>query len=85
MSLVTLPPDLAQFANDVVAKGQFRDLTDVVNAGVSLLRRLDQQRADLRASVTEAQQEADRDGYLTSDDLRSHVEAQLARSTTGPV
>jgi putative addiction module CopG family antidote len=45
MHNVTLPPDLARFATDAVAAGRFRDVAEVVAAGVSLLQRQEQARA----------------------------------------
>ena len=41
---VTLPPELERFAEEAVAAGRYRDLSDVVAAGVSLLRRAEAER-----------------------------------------
>lgn len=73
-----LPPELEQFAADAVASGRYRDRADLVAAGVNLLRRQEAARAALLASVLAAQEEGDRDGYLTGDDLLARVEARLA-------
>lgn len=78
MNAITLPPDLEQYANDAVAAGRFRDVSEVVRAGISMLQRADSARAALLASVLAAQDEGDRDGYLTADDLMTRVEARLA-------
>ena len=51
----------------------------MVAAGVSLLQRQEQARAELLASVLAAEEEADRDGYLTADDMMARVEARLAQ------
>ena len=48
-------------------------------AGVSLLQRAEQARAELLDSVLAAEAEADRDGYLTADEMIARVEARLAR------
>jgi len=53
MDGITLPPDLERFATEAVAAGRYRNLDDVLAAGVGLLRR----------------QEAARDGYVTGDGL----------------
>lgn len=45
MDAVTLPPELVQYAAEAVAAGRFRDVSAVVTAGVSLLRRQEQGRA----------------------------------------
>jgi antitoxin ParD1/3/4 len=78
MDAVTLPPDLERFAEEAVAAGRFRDVSAVLAAGVSLLQRQEQARAALLASVLAAEEEADRDGYLTADDMMARVEARLA-------
>jgi antitoxin ParD1/3/4 len=79
---VTLTPELARFAAEAVAAGRYRDLSELVAAGVSLLQRQEQARADLLASVLAAEEEADRDGYLTADDMMARVEARLAKRRT---
>ena len=54
-------------------------MSAVVEAGVSLLRRIEAARVALLASVLEAQDESDREFYLTADDLTAVVEARLSR------
>ena len=79
MTAVTLPPDLQRFADDAIASGRYRDVSDLVAAGVSLLQRQEQARAALLASVVAAKAEADRDGYLTGDEVAERVRATIAR------
>lgn len=79
MDDVTLPPELARFAEAVVVAGRYRDLSEVVAAALRLLQRQEQARAELLASVLAAEEEADRDGYLTADEMMARVEARLAR------
>ncbi len=81
MDGVTLSPELEQFAAEAVAAGRFRDVSEVVAAGIDLLRRQDFARAELLASVVAAEEEADREGSLTGDDLLARVEARLAQRT----
>lgn len=78
MDDVTLPPELERFAAEAVSAGRYRDLSDVVAAGVSLLQRQEQARAELLASVLAAEAEAERDGCLTGDDMLARVRARLA-------
>ena len=82
MDAVTLPPDLERFATEAVASGRYRDLSEVIEAGISLLKRAEIARAELLASVLDAQNEGDRDGYLTADELTARVGARLAQRTT---
>ena len=82
MDTVTLPPELEQFAEQAVATGRFRNVSEVVAAGVSLLQRQEQARAELLASVLAAKEESDRQGYLTGDEVAARVRATIARKTT---
>lgn len=76
---VTLPPELEQFAADAIASGRYRDMEQVVEAGVTLLRRQEQARAELLASVLAAKAESDREGYLTGDEVADRVRATITR------
>ena len=70
MSDVTLTPELERFAAEAIAAGRYRDVSEVVQAGLSLLQRADAARAALLASVLAAEAEGDRDGYLALDQLK---------------
>jgi putative addiction module CopG family antidote len=84
MDTVTLPPELERFATEAVAAGRYRSVSEVVAAGVSLLRRQEQARAELLASVLAAKEESDRDGYLTGDEVAERVRATIARKANAP-
>jgi putative addiction module CopG family antidote len=79
MDAISLPPELEQFAAEAVAAGRYRDTADLVRAGLELLQRREQARAELLASVLAAQEEGDRIGYVTGDEVLARVEARLAR------
>ncbi len=79
MDGIALPPDLEQFAAQEVAAGRYRDMDEVVRAGVGLLRQRTAAKAELLASVLAAQDEGDRAGYLTGDEVAAHVRATIAR------
>lgn len=79
---VTLPPELERFAAEAVAAGRYRDMAEVVAAGVQLLEQRDRARAAFAASVIDAQQEAERVGYLTGDEVAERVRATIARKTS---
>jgi putative addiction module CopG family antidote len=84
MDGISLPPELERFAADEVAAGRYRDTAEVVRAGVNLLKQRSQARAELLASVLAAQEEGDRVGYLTGEELLTRVETRLARrASTG--
>jgi putative addiction module CopG family antidote len=81
MSAVTLPPALEHFADEAVATGRFRDVGEVVRAGVSLLQRLEQrreqQRAELLASVIAAEEDGVHNGFLTLDAVMRDADALI--------
>ena len=85
MTTVTLPPELEQFATEAIAAGRYRDVSEVIEAGVSLLKRQEQARSELLASVLAAKEESERDGYLTGDEVAERVRATIARKTNAAV
>ncbi len=80
MDSVTLPPDLEQFAAEAVATGRFRDVNEVVAAGIGLLRHQDAARAELLASVVAAEAEGDRLGYLSIEAVEREMEEVITRA-----
>jgi len=81
MNAVILPPELERFAEEAVASGRYHDMGDLLAAGVRLLQRHEQARAELLASVLAAKAESERDGYLTGDEVAERVRATIARKT----
>ena len=75
---VTLPPDLERFAAEAVATGRFRDFSDLVVAGIGLLRRTEGLREQLLTSVQTAERNGERDGFLTVDEVMSDADAVIA-------
>ena len=75
MDDVTLTPELARFAAEAVASGRYRDLSEVVVAGVSLLQRAEAECAAFIRSLEEAQAEAEREGWHELDDVLAEVDA----------
>ena len=83
MKTVTLPPELERFAREAVAAGRYRDLAEVVAAGVSLLQRMESERAAFVRSLEEAEAEADRDGWHTLDEVMAEAEQIIATKRRG--
>jgi antitoxin ParD1/3/4 len=75
MDDVTLTPELERFAAEAVASGRYRDLSELVAAGVSLLQRAEAERAAFIRSLEEAQAEAEREGWHELDDVLAEVDA----------
>ena len=77
MDGVSLPPDLERFATEAVAAGRYRDVADVVAAGVRLLQQADAEVAAFVRSLDEAQAEGERDGFLTAEQIHQEMSAML--------
>lgn len=78
MDHVTLPSDLERFAAEAVLAGRYGDLSKLVAAGVSLLRRQEKARADFVASLEAAEAEAEREGWDSIDDVLAEVDRIIA-------
>ena len=78
MDGLILPPDLAQFAADAVASGRFRDVDELVRAGVDLLRRRETARAEFIKSLENAQAEAERDGWHSLENVMAEADEIIA-------
>jgi|UniRef100_B0T580 antitoxin ParD1/3/4 len=72
---VQLPPALEKFAQDCIAEGRYDDVSDVVNSGLRLLQAQEERRRLLNASIDEAIAEADRDGYVTMEQVMAEMDA----------
>jgi len=75
MTTVTLTPEQAQFAAEAVAQGRYRDVGEVVQAGLALLQQAQAEVAAFVASLEEAQAEGERDGFLTIEEVEREIDA----------
>ena len=73
---IDLPPE-KDFAAAAVASGRYRDMGEVVAAGVSLLRQTGAQRDMLLASVDAARAGGERDAFLTLDEVMNDADLIL--------
>lgn len=72
---MTLPPDLESFVADAVAQGKYRDASEVIQAGVSLLRRVEIERVHLVASLERAEAEGERRDFSAIEDVERELDA----------
>jgi antitoxin ParD1/3/4 len=72
-----LPPDLAEFAAASVANGRYKDASDMLTAGLKLLRDAEAERAAFIASLEEALAEGERDGFFTLEEVESEAMAAI--------
>ena len=80
MDKVTLPPELERFA-----AGRYRDVSDVVAAGVSLRQQAEAARAAFNASLEEAEAESERLGFLTVDEVHAEMTGIIDRARQAKV
>jgi len=78
MENVTLPPELERFATEAVAAGRYRDLSDVLAAGVKLLQQAEAEVAAFVDSLEAARAEADRDGWHSLDEVLADADRIIA-------
>ena len=77
MTDVTLSPEQERFAAEIVARGRYRDVAEVVGAALHSFKRIEEQRAALLASFVAAEQEGEREGFLTIDEVMADADALL--------
>lgn len=82
VDVTVVPPELERFADAMIASGRFRDRSEVVAAGVSLLKRQEQARAAFIKSLEDAQAEAERDGWHSLEDVLAEADEIIAAMRT---
>ena len=85
MNTVTLPPELERFAAEAVASGRYRDVADVVTAGLNLLQRAEAARAEFNASLEEAEAEGERLGFCTLDEVHAEMTGIIEKARRAKV
>jgi putative addiction module CopG family antidote len=78
MDGVSLPPDLELFAAEAIAAGRYRDVGEVLAAGVDLLRRRETARAAFIASLEAAQREGEQNGFHEIEDVLAELDEIIA-------
>ncbi len=76
---VNLTPELTRFACNCVADGRYNNVSEVVRAAL-LLQELEEQRRQFTATLREAEEEADRDGWLTLEEVRAEAQGIIDAS-----
>ena len=75
---MNLPPELEHFATEAVAAGRYRNVAEVVAAGVSLLQHAEAERDRFLKSLEQAEAEAERDGWHSLEDVLAETDAIIA-------
>jgi antitoxin ParD1/3/4 len=72
---VHLTPELENFARSCVAEGRYNNVSEVVRSALRLLQEVEEQRRAFTAMLREAEEEADRDGTFTLDEVLAEMDA----------
>lgn len=70
---VHLTPELERFARDCVEGGRYNNVSEVVRSALRLLQETEERRRQFQATLRRAEEEADRDGTFTADDVHTEI------------
>lgn len=82
---IELPPALEKFAQDSVDAGRFESVSDVVASGLRFLQAREEQRLAFVQSVKDAEEESERDGYVTLEEVMADIDAIIEAATPAHV
>jgi len=71
---VKLPPALETFAQESVADGRYRDVSEVVSSALRLLQDQEVRKEAFMAMLKEAEAEAERDGCFTVEEVMAEID-----------
>ena len=77
---VNLTPELERFARECVAQGRYNNVSEVVRSALRLLQEMEEQRRQFTAMLRETEEEADRDGTFTLDEVVAEAQAIIDAS-----
>lgn len=66
---VHLTPELERFARKCVEEGRYNNVSEVVRSGLRLLQEAEERRQAFTAMLREAEEEGDREGAFTLDEV----------------
>ena len=77
---VNLTPELERFARDRVEAGGYNNVSEVVREGLRLLQDRDARRAAFEQSLIEAEEEGDRIGFYSAEEVLAEMDRIIAAS-----
>jgi antitoxin ParD1/3/4 len=72
---VHLTPELEHFARECVSEGRYNNVSEVVRSAMRLLQEQEELRRELTRSLREAEEESDREGWFTIDEVAAEMDA----------
>ncbi|HMG50990.1 MAG TPA: type II toxin-antitoxin system ParD family antitoxin, partial [Inquilinus sp.] len=75
---VHLTPELERFARKCVEEGRYNNVSEVVRSGLRLLQEAEERRQAFTAMLREAEEEGDREGTFTLDEVLAEAQQIIA-------
>jgi antitoxin ParD1/3/4 len=75
---VHLTAELERFARECVDRGRYNNVSEVVRSGLRLLQDAEDRRHQFRLMLKAAEQEADRDGTISVDNVLAEIDGIIA-------
>ena len=72
---VHLTPELERFAHSCVENGRYNNVSEVVRSALRLLQEQEERRKAFADMIAETRAEAERDGYVTIEELDAELKA----------
>ena len=70
---VSLTPQLEAFARECVEAGRYNNVSEVVRSALRMLQEAEERRERFMATLVEAEEEADRLGYVTVEEIDAEL------------
>ena len=77
---VHLTPELERFAKECVTAGRYNNVSEVVRSGLRMLQDAEDRKRAFMASLEEAREEAERDGWIDADDALAKVDEIIRKA-----
>jgi antitoxin ParD1/3/4 len=77
---VHLTPELEAFAREVVAEGRYNNVSEVVRQGLRMVQEAEERRRAFTASLREAEEEAEREGWVSLDDVLADMDGIIGEA-----
>lgn len=83
---VHLTPELERFARQCVEEGRYNNVSEVVRSALRMLQDAEDRKKAFMAMLKAAEEEADRDGWISADDAIAQLNAVIdaAEARLGP-
>ncbi|MBF0627058.1 MAG: type II toxin-antitoxin system ParD family antitoxin [Magnetococcales bacterium] len=78
---INLTPDIENFARACIDSGRFKNVNEVVDRAMHLLREQDRKRSQFTASLHAIQVNAEQEGVCTLDEIMNGMDEIITQAT----